>query len=133
MIVETYPNILIAHATTDDDPQHPNQVLMTSLKDFLALDKARHVAIARPKFLNQAQRIKAAHYAQQQRGRRFILNDKDETHFYCTILILDAIRNQNIAFNPKWQYLDIPIFQGYYLFPEALTHEDVEWVYDSRK
>lgn len=133
IIVETNPSIIIAHATTDDNPTYPNQVILTPIHDFLQTDKARAFAIARPKFLSSAQLLLSAQYAKNQVGKPFILNDRDEPHFYCTILILNSITQQSSSFKPKWQYLDIAVFQGYYLFPEAFTHENVEWIYDSRK
>lgn len=131
IIVETTPHILIAHATTDDDPKHQNQVLITKLDDFISPNRAKIFAIARPIFLNTQQRIQTALYASQQVGKPFILDDKAETHFYCTTLILNAVHSQTHDFNPKWQYLDIAVFQGYYLFPQALTQEKIQWIYDS--
>ena len=131
MVVSIEPNILIAHATTDDDPKQPNQVLITQLDDFIAPSRAKNFAVARPAFLNTQQRIQTALYASQQVGKPFILDDKAEPHFYCTTLILNAIHSQTNDFNPKWQYLDMAVFQGYYLFPQALTQEKIQWIYDS--
>ena len=34
IVVQTQPEVWIAHATTDDDPAHPNQVLLTPLAEF---------------------------------------------------------------------------------------------------
>lgn len=131
IVVAIEPNILIAHATTDDDPKQPNQVLITQLDDFIAPSRAKNFAVARPAFLNNQQRIQTALYASQQVGKPFILDDKAEPHFYCTTLILNAIHSQTNDFNPKWQYLDMAVFQGYYLFPQALTQEKIQWIYDS--
>jgi len=131
IVVAIEPNILIAHATTDDDPKQPNQVLITQLDDFIAPSRAKNFAVARPAFLNTQQRIQTALYASQQVGKPFILDDKAEPHFYCTTLILNAIHSQTNDFNPKWQYLDMAVFQGYYLFPQALTQEKIQWIYDS--
>lgn len=131
IIVETSPNILIAHATTDDDPKNPNQVLITKLDDFITPNQAKTFAIARPTFLSKQQRIQTSLYAYQQIGKPFVLDNRVEPHFYCTTLILDSVHSQTNDFNPTWQYLDIAVFQGYYLFPEALTQEKIQWIYDS--
>lgn len=131
IVVAIEPNILIAHATTDDDPKQLNQVLITQLDDFIAPSRAKNFAVARPAFLNTQQRIQTALYASQQVGKPFILDDKAEPHFYCTTLILNAVHSQTHDFNPKWQYLDMAIFQGYYLFPQSLTQEKIQWIYDS--
>lgn len=131
IIVETTPDILIVHATTDDDAKHPNQVLLTKLDNFIVPSRAKNFAIARPVFLTTQQRIQTSLYAYQQIGKPFILDDKTEPHFYCTTLILNSVHSQINDFNPKWQFIDIAIFQGYYLFPEAFTQENIQWIYDS--
>ncbi len=132
MIVEVEPTILIAHATTDDDPNLPNQVLLTPLDDFLSEDKAKSFAVARPRFLDKQQRLNAAVYAYQKIGTPFILDDQDQPNFYCTTLILDAVLTQTKTFSPQWQYLDLAIFRGNYLFPESFTKENIEWIYQSK-
>lgn len=131
MVVATKPHILIAHATTDDDPKRPNQVLITQLDDFIAPNRAQNFAVARPIFLNAQQRLQAASYASQQVGKPFIIDTQAEPHFYCTMLILNAVYTQTLDFNPKWQYLDVAVFQGNYLFPQAFTQEKIQWIYDS--
>lgn len=129
MIVETEPNIIIAHATTNDDPNQPNQVLLSSLADFMAYDKANAIAIARPKFLTSEQNQQIAQYVKQQKGRKFILNSHNKQPFYCTLLILEGIQQKQANFNPQWQYVDIAFFGGNYLFPEAFLQQDLEWIY----
>lgn len=129
IIAETHPDILVVHATTDDDPEKPNQVLLTPLNEFLAADKAQSYAIARPKFLNGRQRHQTARYALSKIGRPFILSSRDQSHYYCTILLLDAVRSQTASFNPKWQHLNLAVFHGDYLFPESFTRENIEWLY----
>ncbi len=132
MIVATAPDILVAHATTDDDADHPDQVLLSPIASFLAADKAEAFALVRPRFLNSGQRAQTARYAFKQVGKPFVLDRKSEPHFYCTTLILDAVRTEYPAFQPRWQYLDTVVLKGYYLFPQAFLQEDVEWLYDSR-
>ncbi|MBN7823045.1 hypothetical protein, partial [Bowmanella yangjiangensis] len=47
MIVSTSPQALVAHATTDDDPERPDQVLLSPLTEFVDPRHARAFAIAR--------------------------------------------------------------------------------------
>ena len=54
MIVQTVPQVVVAHATTDDDPKHPDQVLLTPLAEFAATDKADGIAVARPQISHRA-------------------------------------------------------------------------------
>lgn len=132
IIVQTAPTVLIAHATTDDDPVLPNQVLLTALDDFVSKDKAKSFAVARPKFLDEQQLLETALYARQKVGTPFLLDSKSNPHFYCTTLVLNSVQSQVKSFNPEWQYLDIAVFRGNYLFPKSFTHEDIDWIYRSR-
>lgn len=131
MIVQTVPQVVVAHAATDDDPKHPDQVLLTPLDEFAAADKADGIAVARPKFLTAPQRRQAAQSAAAQRGRPFVLAARDRQPYYCTLLLLEAVRPHAPQFSPQWQYLDMAVFRGEYLFPEAFMHENVEWIYRS--
>ena len=131
MIVQTVPQVVVAHAATDDDPKHPDQVLLTPLAEFAAADKADGIAVARPKFLTAPQRRQAAQSAAAQRGRPFVLAARDRQPYYCTLLLLEAVRPHAPQFSPQWQYLDMAVFRGEYLFPEAFMHENVEWIYRS--
>ena len=129
MVVQTAPQVIIAHATTDDDPAHSDQVLLTPLRQFLAPDKADAVLVLRPRFLTAKQRRAAAADAAAQQGRSFVLTARSENPFYCTHLVLDAVRRQGADFKPQWQYLDIAVFRGEYLFPQAFLAADAETVY----
>ena len=131
MIVQTAPQVVVAHAATDDDPKHPDQVLLTPLAEFAAADKADGIAVARPKFLTAPQRRQAAQSAAAQRGRPFVLAARDRQPYYCTLLLLETVRPHAPQFAPQWQYLDMAVFRGEYLFPEAFMHENVEWIYRS--
>ena len=129
IVVQTQPQILIAHATTDDEPEHPNQVLISTLAAFASAEQANALAIVRPRFLTAAQREATAHHAAARKGRAFSLASREKSPFYCTTLLLDAIRQQYPAFQPQWQYLDVPVFRGDYLFPQAFLQADLDWVY----
>ena len=121
--------VLIAHATTDDEPARPHQVLISALADFAAARRADGLAVVRPRFLNARQRAATAHYAAARRGHAFLLKPRGNNPFYCTTLLLDAIRQQNAAFQPQWQYLDVPVFRGDYLFPQVFLQADVDWIH----
>jgi len=128
IVVQTRPEVWIAHATTDDDPAHPNQVLLTPLAEFAAPRLSLQTAYARPRFLSPEQRRASAHHAAAQAGRPFRLTARAEQPYYCTILLLDAVRTQAPAFNPPWQNIDLAVFRGEYLFPEAFAQSDIEWL-----
>ena len=129
IVVQTQPQVLIAHATTDDEPSQPNQVLISTLAAFAAAEKADAVAVARPRFLTAEQRAASARYAAARKGQAFALAAREKNPFYCTTLLLDAIWKQAPAFAPQWQYLDVPVFRGEYLFPQAFLQADLDWVY----
>lgn len=128
MVVQAQPQIWIAHATTDDDPAQPNQVLISSLADFSAIERADAIAIARPRFLNPGQRAAAARHVVARQGQAFVMTSREKSPFYCTTLLLDAVQQQQANFQPKWRYLDVPVFRGYYLFPEEFLRFDLEWI-----
>ena len=75
------------------------------------------------------QRTASAHYAAARKGQAFALAAREKNPFYCTTLLLDAIWKQAPAFAPQWQYLDVPVFRGEYLFPQAFLQADLDWVY----
>ena len=129
IVIQTAPQVLVAHATTDDDPARPDQVLITPLADFAAAGRATAVAVARPRFLTAEQRRAAAADAAAQQGRAFVITPRGEQPFYCSHLVLDAVRRQGADFEPQWQYLDIAVFRGEYLFPQAFLAADAEIVY----
>ncbi len=129
IVVQTQPHVLVVHATTDDEPAKPNQVLMSTLADFAAARRADGLAVVRPRFLSAEQRTATARYAAARQGHAFSLQSRENNPFYCTTLLLDAIRQQNAAFQPQWQYLDVPVFRGDYLFPQAFLQADVDWIY----
>lgn len=127
IVVQTTPHILIAHATTDDDPENPDQVIFTGWDAFASAEMADRLAVARPRFMNAAQRTASAHHAAARLGERFSLTDRTSSPLYCTTLLLDAVQAQT-DFNPSWQQLDVPVLGGQYLFPKALAQTDLHWI-----
>ena len=128
IVVQTAPQPLVAHATTDDDPARPNQVLITPLAEFAAAERATAIAVARPRFLTAAQRAATAQHAAARAGQPFRLVAENEHPLYCTTLVLEAVRQQAPNFAPAWQAIDMPVLGGRYLFPQAFAAADVEWI-----
>jgi hypothetical protein len=130
MVVATNPTVLVIHATTDDDPRHLNQVLLTPLEDFLKPEMAKHFAVARPDFLSGEQKKLIAQYLQGALGRSFVLEPRDRPHLYCTTLLAEAITTQLPSFMPRWTSLNAPVFRGDYLFPQAFVeYPGLKWIY----
>lgn len=130
MVVATEPRVLVVHATTDDDPQRLNQVLISTLEDFLQPGLARHFAIARPGFLNAQQKQAAAQALVDAVGAPFVLEVRSQPHRYCTTLLAEAIQAQDPGFEPVWTRLDNPFYRGDLLFPRAFAdYPGVAWLY----
>lgn len=130
MIVSTSPQALVAHATTDDDPERPDQVLLSPLTEFVDPRHARAFAIARPDFLDAEQRLQVSAAVRDEVGQPFLLEPRNLAHRYCTTLLADAIRMQHPGFAPQWQRLDLPVFHGEYLFPRAFAeYPGITWLY----
>lgn len=132
MVVSLQPEPLIAHATTDDDPQRPNQVLTSTLNDFIAPQLARSFAIARPRFVTEDEHQQAAAQVLKQLQQPFVLAERSSKHLYCTTLLADALNNTTSPFQPEWQQMNAPLLSGEYLFPRAFAdYPEIEWVYRS--
>lgn len=130
MVVAVAPRVMVIHATTDDDPRHLDQVLLSSLDEFLQPELAQHFAVARPTFLTPEQNRRIAAQLLASRGQPFVLDARNQPHLYCTTLLATAIRAQLPSFEPAWTRLDAPLFHGDYLFPKAFAeYPGIEWVY----
>ena len=71
-------------------------------------------------------------------GQSFILaykGNSQERPMYCSILIYRALKEVNQEFFLKWQFVDIPLVRGDYLFPQAfIESKDSKVIYSfSRK
>lgn len=132
MIVSIQPEPLIAHATTDDDPQRPNQVLTSTLNDFIDPQLARSFAIARPHFVTEDENQRAAERVLKQLQQPFVLAERSTEHLYCTTLLADALQHSTTSFQPQWQQINAPLISGEYLFPSAFAnYPEIEWLYHS--
>lgn len=132
MVISLQPEPLIAHATTDDDPQRPNQVLTSTLNDFIAPQLAHSYAIARPLFMTEEENKRVAVRVLKQLQQPFVLAERNTEHLYCTTLLADALNQTAQPFQPKWQQVHAPLLSGEYLFPQAFAdYPEIEWVYRS--
>ena len=124
------PQILITHATTNDDPQHLNQVISSSLADFSSPTLAKRIAIARPTFLSAAQQQQVVQRVLSFVGQPFVLAVRESPNLYCTTLIAEAIQQPLPSFNPQWMTLNLPILRGEYLHPQAFAElTELDWIY----
>lgn len=122
MITQIEPTILITHATTDDDIHKPNQVIVSSFEEFTSHKRAKGWAIYRQSLLTQQEIQHSVNYTKTQIGRKFDLAVKQENGFYCTILIANSYPPK-LAEQLQWSKVDILIFKGEMLYPNALIQE----------
>ena len=132
MVVSLQPEPLIAHATTDDDQLRSDQVLTSTLTEFIAPQLAHSFAIARPGFVTEQENQRAAQRVLQQLQQPFVLAERSSEHLYCTTLLADALQHTAIPFQPAWQQVNAPFFSGEYLFPSAFAnYPEIKWLYHS--
>lgn len=74
------------------------------------------IAIKRFKFSRQ-DKEKIINFAKQKLGEKFVLSP-NQNALYCTTLIENSIK-QVQDFKINKDFVDIPFFEGYYLFPKA--------------
>lgn len=113
MVVSLEPFSVI-HATTDDDKNAPNQVIISSLENFLA--QAQAVGLRRLD-LPQEIRIAMARDSLRYLAKPFVLST-DSTRFYCTTFLLEVI-SQQTEFEVDFINVDFAFLGGEYLFPSA--------------
>ena len=121
MIVAIEPKVLVIHATTDDGEIGSDQVIISELDRFLSPALAKKGAIIRPLFLDSMKKKQIVSTIWKQRGKPFILASKDKYHLYCTTLLLDSIQHSHPSFQPRWTKINIPLFEGEYLFPQSFV------------
>ncbi|MWN05669.1 YiiX/YebB-like N1pC/P60 family cysteine hydrolase [Gilliamella sp. Pas-s95] len=130
MIISTNPEIKIIHATTSDDDKFPNQVIVSTLPEFISPELAEKYAIARPNFLSDVQQQQIVSDLLTQQGKAFVLAPREQPHLYCTTLLFDSITKFQSDFNVEWKYTYFPSLSGTYLFPNAFAnYSDITWIY----
>lgn len=129
VVVATRPDVQIVHATTHDDPAHPNQVIMSSYAQFAAPHLAKRTALARPLFLPPEARQALADALRAQIGKPFILTPRDQSPRYCTTIIFDVLQTLAPGLPLHWQRNDWPLLSGEYLFPQAFADlPQLQWL-----
>lgn len=130
MIVSVEPEIKIIHATTNDDENKPNQVIISTLTEFTDPDLAQMYAVARPNFLSDKQKKQIIEELLTKQGEEFILASREQEHLYCTTLLYDTIVKYQPDFNPEWKHAKFPLLSGDYLFPGAFAnYPNITWIY----
>lgn len=130
MITQVYPHIVIIHATTDDKPNQPNQVIQSSFTEFTDKNLAKSWAIYRQTQLSDQDIQQMIKNLETQIGQPFVLAVKQEHGLYCSTLIANAYPKA-IAEQLTWQTVDLPALQGELLFPNALiqTNQVIEIIH----
>lgn len=119
VITDITPEIMVTHATTNDNPDKLNQVLLTPITEFLSPTFAKRFEIARPNFLSHQEK---SHFGQSVRakvGEAYVLLERALDNLYCTTLLEVPLKTLIPALNLQWQQVDIPGLNGEYLFPDA--------------
>ena len=115
------PQIMVTHATTDDELTHKDAVVTTPLKLFLAKAFSKKTAIIRLNFIDDEKAKLIVDKVKQKLGYPYyITGDKySSKKLYCTSLLYDAIKEVYPKFSLQYQHINQPIFKGDYLFVEA--------------
>ena len=115
------PQIMVTHATTDDELTHKDAVVTTPLKLFLAKAFSKKTAIIRLNFIDDEKAKLIVDKVKQKLGYPYyITGDKySPKKLYCTSLLYDAIKEVYPKFSLQYQNINQPIFKGDYLFVEA--------------
>lgn len=137
IVTEISPDIIITHATTDDDPEHSDQVIKTPLYEFWNTQNADAGMLLRLNFINENNVKTVIDSVNSKLGQSFVLTYKgnsQERPMYCSILIYSALKEVNQDFSLKWQFVDIPLVRGNYLFPQAfIESKDSKVIYTFSK
>lgn len=132
VIVETSPDIRIIHATTDDDPNRLNQVLNSSLDEFISPKLAKSWAVYRINGMSESEHNRLINSLQSEVGKAFSLGVAQEEVRYCTTIINDGLplRLQNQL---NWSTPSSLIaFKNPLLYPQAfLELKEIERVFES--
>lgn len=114
------PDILITHASTEDDPPaNFNGVSTIALQDFIA--QGQRIAIVRYRSFSAQEQEQIANFLHSKEGQAFVLSNDPEA-LYCTTLAIRALEPYvNLAL--KSQKLNIPLLTGDYYMPQAFLDD----------
>ena len=118
MVVEVTPEVLVVHATTDDDHSRPDQVIVSTLAAYV--HQGRRLLIKRyPLTARQKHQVQQSLWAQQ--GKPFMLTGKRD-ELYCSTLVSRVLAP---FIEPRWPYSQVQMvgFSGEFLFPETLVQD----------
>lgn len=129
VVVAISPDVQIVHATTNDQPEAENQVIISSYREFSAPHLAGKIAAARPAFLSAEERVRLAQAVQTEVGKAFVLVARDRQPRYCTTIIFDALQVLRPALEVRWRRTSLPFLEGEYLYPQALAElSGLQWL-----
>lgn len=116
----TEAGAVIVHATTDDDAEHQNRVIESTLEDFAS--RAAVLAVKRYP-LTPEQQGKIADFLFSMRGHPFELTgDKDD--LYCTTLLTRALSPCFDMSTLPYDKVELPAVGGLYLFPQRFWEDE---------
>lgn len=124
VITQITPEILVTHATTDDSPHFPNQVITTPYIEFISHKFAKEHLIIRPNFLSAHEKITFANDIHTKIGSPYSLKSKDQDNLYCTTLIEQPLLKLRPALTLQWHSIKFGPFNGEYLFPDTFITID---------
>jgi hypothetical protein len=119
MVIMTWPEILVAHATTSDHDYDADEASITTLKDFWSRGLADAGAAGRISGLSHEQVDAVIRELVADKGRAFVLAPRAKPHFYCSTMLYEAVHRQDPSFTLRWMDLSYPGFKGEYLFPQS--------------
>ncbi|MBO8415657.1 MAG: hypothetical protein IAB19_04670 [Proteobacteria bacterium] len=116
MVARVEPEVVVIHAATTDlpDPRRHNQVIASTLPDFAA--KAVRLAVKRYQLADN-ERGEIALYLESMLGEPFVLDGRKGS-LYCSTLVQRALSPYLPLDGIDYNYVEMPVFSGWYLFPE---------------
>ena len=129
VVSQVKPTVQIIHATTDDDPEHPNQVIVSSLAEFTQTKWANSWAIYRNTSLTPKQINESLHSLHQSIGQHFEIDVKENNPKYCTTIIYDSLPI-SMQSQLLWKQVSLTVMKGEILFPNAFIElKDTKLIY----
>lgn len=119
VITQISPEIIVVHATTDDDPTKLNQVITTDFTTFVSPQFAKNHLILRPDFLTNDEKIIFSQKINAKIGQLYVLKKQGEDNLYCTTLIAQPLLELHPSTILQWHEINLGPFQGQYLFPDT--------------
>lgn len=118
IVVSTAP-VLILHAAPDDDPQHLQQVILSTPAAFRA--RARRLAVKRYP-LSPAQRAQLQEQARDYVGRPFSLSAETDA-LYCSTLVSRLLGAQ-VRLQLREVEVRLPLLGGRFLSPQGFFEDE---------